>query len=450
MINPMLTSLTQYGTAKKDFSEFLNRYENKRDIPTVAALCKKSYLYLAQIANLQGDYSDAISWYKRGLTFFPDDSKFKIEANLALAKTHQQLLELQLAAQAYQNAITQDEFNEFLKSHPQLMALPLNVARLQQLSSTNGLALVSYRQAESYYHKIVEEKSGSELAFWAMIQLANSYADQKQWEKCLTTLKTATSLYPNHQTIPEILLFVGTIYSDVKHEYLTAKSYYEKAFHESDISSVHAKAQLELGALRFKQKQNEEARKKMRWVIEEYPREGRIGAMAQLAVAHSYEQEGRWDRALVEFRWLMDTYPITPEGVYAPLHIANHFKTLGEDDMAANAFTDASERYFELISKYPQSQLSAMAQQYLAICYALSEKWEHALNAAEQLYEKYQTTPQIAMGSQILLGQLYEKNGKIDAALQIYKDFLNKFSGHPLANQVRSRITQLTGGNFKH
>ncbi len=443
MINPTLAGAEHYEDANSKFKAFLNRYEKKKNISTVADLCKKSYFLLAQLAILQSDHRSAISWYQRGLSIFPDDSKYMIQANIALANTYQQLLDLNLAAQAYQKALSEKEFDEVLLSNPQLIALPLSIARLQQLSSSNGKSIETYNDVENFYNKIVQENTDSELTFWAMMQLANSYADLNRWDNCLDIMNKTVINYPDHIKALEILLFTGDIYAEIKMDYFAAKEIYSKVVSGSDKSPVQAKAHLGLGNLLFKQNRNVEARKKMRWIIENYPREGKVGAKAQYAIAHSYEQAEQWDRALVEYRWLIDSYPLTPEGVYAPLHIANYFKALGEEDMAATAYSDATQRYYALISKYPQSQLAAIAQEYLSICYVFNEDWESAINSAEQLYKNYKTVPQIAMSSHLLLGHLYEKNSKFKEALNIYTDFVKKFSGHPLANQVRIKIKEL-------
>ncbi|MFQ5770420.1 MAG: tetratricopeptide repeat protein [bacterium] len=449
MINPTLTSLEDYETTKQNFTRFLERYENQREISTIGELCKKSYFYLAQLAILQGDHTAAIAWYERALNIFSDDSNFKIEVYLALANSYQHILEFQLAAQAFQNALTQDSFNELLEKRSELMALPLYAARLEHVSVTKGRATDLYKNAEAYYKNIVREVPNSEKAFWARIQLATVYGDQGLWDHCLALLNEALTAYPNHQKTHEIQLLVGSIYSEVKQDYINANNYFEKAIKDSSNPDLQARAHLGKGYILFKQKKNEAARKKMHWIIENFPRNGRVGSLAQFAIARSYELEKRWDRAIVEYRWLMDTYPLYPEGLYTPVHVANHFKSIRDNELASTAYLEAVQRYHDLIAKYPQSQLSALAQEFLVLCYAQKEEWDLAIRTAERLYDDFKTNPNVVMGSQLLLAQLYENNSNKKAALKIYRQFLKKFPGHPLAEQIKNKILRLVKGGIK-
>jgi len=447
MINPAIASTEHFVATATKFREFLASFESNADSSlAIAELCKRSYFYLAKLSGMQGDHRKAVSWYERSLRKFPHDNKHQIQTHLALAHVHQQLLELQLAAQSYREVVSKENFKDLLQTNLQLISIPLTIARLNHLSGMNGKGNSEYNQAVAYYTNLVSENPDSELGFWAQVQLANSYADQGDWNHCLKLLENAVQINPTNSEIYKVLLFIAEIQSEVRGNFWRSKYYYEKVIEESDDPDILAKGHFGLASLLFKQKKNDEARTSMLEILDQFPRQGQVGAKVLLAIARSYEQEQKWDRALVQYRWLMDTYPLTSAGLYAPLHIANHFKLIGEQDLAETAYMEATQRYFGLINKYPLSRVAAIAQEYLTICYTLNEEWDTALNSARQLYDNYKTVPQVMMSSLIMLGQLYEKNNEHDAALEIYEDFLRKFAGHPLASHVENRVKILKMG----
>ena len=177
-------------------------------------------------------------------------------------------------------------------------------------------------------------------------------------------------------------------------------------------------------------------------VSDSNPANKSLCASSQLTLASTYELQGHWDRAIVEYRWVKEKYPATPQGLYIPLYIADYYQKHGEKQLVENSLNEAIKQYRELVKKYPKTVLAGMAQEYIIYCLSAQKNWVSAAEAANSLKRIYPGT-RSEISSYLFLGQIYENSHQTKEARQIYNRFLKKFPHHPLASQVQNKLKLL-------
>ena len=120
-------------------------------------------------------------------------------------------------------------------------------------------------------------------------------------------------------------------------------------------------------------------------IIEKYPNETNLCAAAQLTLASTYETEGTWERALVEYRWVQENHPLTIQGLYVPVYIADYYRRKGKANLAEISVKEAMAHYHRFIKKHPKTVLAATAQEFIIHCLSVQEKWPEAAEAATSL-----------------------------------------------------------------
>jgi tetratricopeptide (TPR) repeat protein len=207
----------------------------------------------------------------------------------------------------------------------------------------------------------------------------------------------------------------------------------------TDESPVYWQATVGKAKALHKQQRYEAARTLLQQVIAGKPEQAGLCAAAQWLIAAAYEAQGQWDRAIVEYRWISDKYPATPQGLSVPLHVADYYRKRGQDKLVDQALQQAVKHFQELVKKYPKTVLAGMAQEYIIYCLAFLKEWDMAIEAAGNLKQIYPGT-RSDISSMLFLAQIYENIDQGDEARKVYARFIESYPEHPMVSQVKEKI----------
>lgn len=445
LINPQIASDLDYHLAASAYEKVLTKLARPYS-ESVKNVRKQSYLNLAQLSLLQGEMRAAIKAYDAFLQEFPDDIDLGLQVRLADAECNERIFNLYGAANQYQDLIGKfGPLQDPLKPNLQILRLPLKVARLENTNQSESERSDSYKSAMIYYRSILQKWPNSPAAFYALYYMASIYADQQKQEKAAHILKRIVEEYPERKEIPKVLFTLGNLYLDFLKMPNRAVEIFETVLVKYPDDDIRGYAYFSKARALVQKKNYEAARPLLHWIIENFPDDSNLGASAQLTIGYTYEKEGKWDRALVEYRWVQEEYPITVQGLQVPIYISQYYRRKGETQLSNNAFQQAVEQYVHLVQKYPKTMLAGVAQEYIIYCYSAQNKWQKAAEAANSLRQIYPSS-QSNISSYLLLGQIYERLKQYQNAIAIYERFVKEYPQHPLITQIESKIKALQRG----
>ena len=445
LINPRIASAKDYQRAINAFQAIVEKYGKGQTVSNhvIKLIVEKSWLIIPELYFLQEDYKGAIAGYKAVIEANPENPQLCAAAQMSIASCYERIKQIDKAILEYQNLLSNySSINDPSSPNLQILQVPLHIARLYQQMDKASPARKQYEEAIRYYQGIANKWPKTPTAFVALNQIAATYADQRKWEKTVDVLREIVREFPDHQRVPDILLAMGNIYLELLREPSRALEVYNRILKSYPNYKNQAQVHLAIGYALLRQHKFQSAREKFKQVIQTYPKNGAVCAGAQFALGNTYELEDKWERALNEYRWVMDVYPTTPQGIYVPIYIADHYKRNNEDELAKAEYQRAINHYQRLVRKYPNSLLAAMAQNYLAMCYVRQEEWEEAIEAFRTLGRAYPPSS-VTMGSYLMLGNIYEQLKDKLKAIEAYSEFVTRFPDHPLAKTVKGRIKRL-------
>jgi tetratricopeptide (TPR) repeat protein len=143
-----------------------------------------------------------------------------------------------------------------------------------------------------------------------------------------------------------------------------------------------------------------------------------------------------------EYRFLAKEHETTPAGLAAMFYIARYYTEHNEPALAETAYQEAITFYQELIRKYPQSLVAAIAQEQIANCFLTQKKWDEAVTAASNI-SKILDNSVGRLSTFLLLGNIYEFTGQSKLAVKAYQEFIAQFPQHPLTGTLKEKVQRL-------
>lgn len=188
-------------------------------------------------------------------------------------------------------------------------------------------------------------------------------------------------------------------------------------------------ADLDIATLYMAKNEYGKAREQLRGIINDHAPSQLICSEALFLIGHSYQIEGKWDAALLEYRKLIRDYPQTTRGLDMPIYIAQNYKSKGELKKMTSAYKEAIEYYTQLSLQHPDSQLAFYASRSAGRCYMELKDWPRALSVFQKILVAYRGKVElddILMNQSIIYAQeLNNKDKAAEALEQLIKNYPN-------------------------
>lgn len=204
------------------------------------------------------------------------------------------------------------------------------------------------------------------------------------------------------------------------------------------------RARIALGSLYLAKKQNIKARAAFKKALELYPDDKKISMEARFATAKSYEQEGTWNKAALEYAGLIKDYPDTGMGLSLPIYVARHYeleKNIVERD---RAYMKAISHYANISEKNPNTVLGFRAQNLIVMCYSKKEDWPQAVNSLEKLVMDYPKAKNVGLSLRMIADVCAIRLDTPERAIRIFEKFLAEHPQHPLKDYVKEGLEALS------
>lgn len=447
LTNPEIANPEEYEKAEQAYREVIDKIGPAEQSPReVRGILQRSWLTIAQLKLIQKQENEALEVYNEIIEKSKNDRELCAVAQFSKAQSLERLKKFDEAIEAYKIVFRDypPVLSDTLLPNYNILQTPVYIARLYRANDKNSEADKQYEEARHYFQQVIQKYPQSEIAVEAQNQIAITYGDQQKWEQAVQTLNEAIRRYPDEGKIKGITFSLAMIYDQQLNQAYKALETLQQIINkypadDNFLGQVH----LATGNIYLRQKRYDEARTEFRIVLDKYNKDQNSSINAQLAFAKSYEDQGNWSKAMNEYQWIVENYPTTIHALNIPLYIADHYRKQNEQNLAKSAYESAVEHYKGVLEKYPNTPLSAMAQDYTASAYMRLEKWGEAANSLQML-TKMDIPPQNKIRTYVTLEKLYdEKLNDPVKALAVYSELLQNYPQAPFAAEIKSKSQKL-------
>lgn len=218
---------------------------------------------------------------------------------------------------------------------------------------------------------------------------------------------------------------------------------YERVIKEFPASKVVPRAYLSIGETYLVKRSYDTARKKLSEVLAQYPKYTLIAVEAVSTIGRSYELQDDVENAVKTYQKLTKDYPLTDTGLRAPFYIASYYERLKEPLKAKMAYADATIYYIDMAANNAGSEIGYKSLKMLTDCYTAQQKWPEAIETMGRILVKYPTAQITASLIRPINTIALVKLQDPDAAITIYRTFLEKNPNHSLSKTMRQTIDYL-------
>ena len=396
-IQPDLATQADSLRLKNAHNEIIQYYFDHRDDPAVSAdsttihdmgrLALASQLVLARYYRGQRDADSVLAAYRRIGHEIPAGRDDFTGAELGLALTYRSLQKFDSTYAIY-NRILKDYYppiDYYEHVNNDVIAIPVDKIKISRSLKDTKTTDRFIKSALDYYGRLkTDYPQYPHLARTASVHTSRVYSMIEQWDKAIAELESLKDSTGQMQI--EAMVLIANIYNGPKNDLKRAVDMYEKIIDRKPDSAMIGQMLLRLGVARCAQKDYEDGRKSFIEIKNNFPRSPALMAQTQLYYAQSFTEQNRWERAMSELQWLMESYPYSEEAFRAARMIPEHFYDAG-DSKLADIWFDRAIEFYKRAAVNKQGQMTALAAySYLADTYRRMERWTDAIETLDKIY----------------------------------------------------------------
>lgn len=434
-IQPNLATAADSTRLRDAHESIVSYFLEHREDPAITAdsavlhdmgrLALRSQLALARHYSYHRMIDSVLTAYNRIGTVIPAGRDDIAGAALGKALTYRVTRQYDSTIAIY-NRILKDYYpplDYYGRANNDIIAIPVDKIKLAGDNKTSR-ALYTAEALEYYERLKADYPEYPQLAKTAGVHASRVYAMIENWNDAideLMALKDSTG-----QTQIQSLVLIANIYNGPMKKLDKAIDIYRRILSrdpEPD-SAIIGQSLLRLGMAMCAQEKYVEGRKKFVEIKNGFTRPDKLLAQTQLYFAQSFNEEGRWERALSEMQWLLESHPYSEEAYRAARMIPEKFKRDG-DERLARIWYDRALEFYQRAAVNKQGQMASLAAySYMADMYQRLERWDEAMETLNKIYS-------LAPRSQLAAKALYNaasiayKQLDDSAAAQGYLDKLN-------------------------
>jgi tetratricopeptide (TPR) repeat protein len=395
------------------FNEYRNHTllaDDEKVLEEMSKMAVAAQFQLARYYTAKRQADSVIAAYRRIGTEIPAGRGDVIGANLALAIMFRTLFVFDSTYAIYDRLLENyyppvDSLNRVDKD---IIAAPVDKIKIQKILDDEQKLNSLIQEALDYYQKLKDEFPDNEdLVRQATIHTSRVYTMTERWDEAIVELGEITD--STGQDDIAAMVLIANIYNGPKEDVNQAIETYRRILEREPDSNVIGSTLLQLGMALLSEGQHEEGRSILAELKKKFTPYPTLVSKAQYYYAQSFEVQGRWDRALSEYQWLMENHPYTEEAFWASRRVPEHFEKEGNQKLAETWYNRAADFYMRAASVKKGEPIEIAAYSYLAEIHRITQQWDKALEILNKIYS-------LAPESQLAAKSLY------NAAAVAYKE----------------------------
>lgn len=273
-----------------------------------------------------------------------------------------------------------------------LFNLPYHIFEVLRISNDSAGASAQYSQASMYYQRLLQEFQNTSIESPAHANLALLYHAGGHWQDEIEQLSLITA--ESAQRMALLRLKIGDVYAYGVVDPVKALDSYNEALEMlgPDDSGLYAVTLFKKTLIKMGQEKYGEARSDLQRIKKTYRRYYESNPSVQLLLARSFDLDGKWNRAEVEYNLLIEKYKTSDEALATFLYVADYFVKMGRKSESERWFLEAEQAYSQLGELGTGTGLEAKAMLFMADLYRQKKEWEKSAQTLVQLFEKFPAT----------------------------------------------------------
>lgn len=286
-----------------------------------------------------------------------------------------------------------------------------------------------FLQAEAYYRGLSAQSQHPHLVALSRAALARLYDGVGDWEKVIEQLSSMTD--DSQDRMLELQVAIADIYNDKLNQPDRAMHIYDSilAALKPEDSLARPYIQFKTTSIMMNGRRFTEARNLLTTIKRNNPRFFDMTPAAQLTMARTFELENNWDRAVTEYRSLIENYRGSDEAMQSYVHVAATLDSMNREKEADSWYKDADAYIDEIATRTRGTLTEARALYFKSLLYEQQHRWADAAVVLMRLFDKF---PDSDAGRQSIVraGTIYAEQlgdqAKSDSLFTVFKNSLSK------------------------
>lgn len=293
------------------------------------------------------------------------------------------------------------------------------------------LKLGRMNEAAIGFEYLTENFVWSNYRFKALYNLGLIYYDSRKFELSRERFKQLLHDYPESEFTGSALYWIGESYSE-QNNLEDAIIFLENAVSDKQNNKFADYSIYTLATVYEKTGDYENAVKNYDRLLTEH-RNSPLAVSAQIRIGICYFKLKDYQSSILELK--NPVLSNLPEELYS-----ESLYLLALSNYRVQQYADAEKSYLEIIERFPGAKLFRDAQYGLAWTFFQQKKYDEAFNTFNILSNGNDS---IAVKSFFWKGESKRYAGKNQEAFDIYRQFLEKYPGHYLSDEVKYQIGAL-------
>ena len=289
-----------------------------------------------------------------------------------------------------------------------LLNLPYHIYQVVQTAEGSEYAKEYGDRAIEYYEGLIEKQPGSSLEAASHANLALVYSSRGEWQKEADQLSQIKDTSVENQIALD--LKIADLYAGKLDRLQMAMTRYEDILGRlsPDDTTFYPATLFRISQVRLEQAEYREARQTLIRIKRDYPGFYNTSPGSQLLMARSFEKEGNWSRAEVEYNLLVEKYRSSDEALATFLYLADYYEESVRESEAKRWYDDAEQTYNQLATRAAGTALEAKALIFKADLYRQRQQWQNSADVLVSIFEKF---PESQTGQKAVLSaiSIYDK-----------------------------------------
>lgn len=434
-------------TAKTIVTEFLDK-------AVESPLRADAYFLLGSLYIAEGNYEDAMEEFQLVYEKYPT-SKFAPEALYKSAECAELLGITKPAIQLY---------NRFIQTYPQHTLIVSAYLRYGDLQGKDG----NWEEALKTYLKAKEISENNPLQEQVFIRLANCYEQLHKGEEAFQIYQDFIAKFPQSQYAANMKLKLGTYFLKEKKDSIKSIDSLQSLLSQNPAPTIAGQAWLAISIAYYEVKDYEKSAEALFKTISDYP-QVTVGEEQFAWLAQYYLDAQKWDLARQVLKRMQEVLKDYPAPQRLQFRYAECIHNLGKLDEAIKEYqkvvdmapssTSATESLYRIAQIYEQTNQISQALEFYERCannggsetsaraqFRLSEIYENKgeIEKAGKNYLKVAILflhPELSPEALWRSGNCYLKINEKENAQRAFKELLDDFPSHPLAEKVKGMLS---------
>ncbi len=329
-----------------------------------------------------------------------------------------------------------------------VMEIPIELTRFRLRRGDKEAAAREAATALGYYYGIAAQR-GTREAFAARAYVADVLRSMNRSREALgvmdSLLNDSRKIPEEASRRPELYLRAVAVAADEVGDLEQANRYLDGLFRDYPKSPLRGSGELMRGRLLARLHRNEDAAKTFSLVARDATLPEGTRAAALIESGRLAELENNWEEAQRSYRDAATNYPLTPQGMQAPLYQIAHYQRIKDDSGLRSARLEARKVFEGTLARYPDSPVSLRARELLLACLIDLQDWQAAASRLADLADS-QAGSRTGLQALLALAQMHDKKlSDPKAAIADYRKILARYPGVPFKAKIEAEIKRLGG-----